>query len=322
MNVLYINSGYKGIYSYFDLWIKELNSEQINIIDIPVNINLNILKNTLLTIELSFVLIMIGNKNPNQLLKIIKETNVPIISWFTEDPFYNDVSLEVLPYSDYILSIDKSSCDFYSKLGYQNIHYFPLATNEHVFKSINIEKDIDLLLVGYPYPNRIKLIQSIINSTNFSIVLIGKNWEKHLRIPNHKKRKIQFINYWIPPNEVNIWYNKAKIILNPHRESTFHWNKNSNNVLNRSVNNRFFDIALSGGFQLINDEIDIFIDEKIEKLIRYSDENSCINLIKKYINTPSYRQDIINALLLKIKGKNTFSNRIDNLFKIIEEKTK
>ncbi|WP_167555411.1 DUF3880 domain-containing protein [Gottfriedia acidiceleris] len=287
-------------------------------IDIPSNINEKLLKNTLQTINPKLVLIMIGNKNPKHILKIIKETNIPIIVWFTEDPFYTDVSLDVLPYADYILSIDRSSCEFYTKLGYKNIHYFPLASNERIFKPLDIEKEIDLLLIGYPYPNRIKLIQSIINSTNYSILLIGKNWNKQLKIPNEKKKKIQIINNWIPPSEVNLWYNKAKIILNPHRQSTFIFNKNSKNIINRSINNRFFDIVLSGGFQLINEEIDFFVDEENERLTRYSDDHHCIHLINKYINEFSYKEEKVQELRTKITGKNTFSNRLNTLLNILE----
>jgi spore maturation protein CgeB len=318
MNIFYINSGYIGIYSHFDLWIKEINSEQFEIIDIPISINQQIFKNMLQTSSPIFVLIMIGNKTPNHILKVIKETNIPLVVWFTEDPFYTDVSLEVLPYADYILSIDQSSCEFYRKLGYKNIHYFPLASNDRIFKPLKLEKEIDLLLIGYPYPNRIKLIQSIINSTNYSILLIGKSWNKYLKIPNQKKKNIQMISNWIPPYEVNLLYNKAKIILNPHRQSTFIFNKNSKNVINRSVNNRFFDIVLSGGFQLINEEIDSFVDEENERLTRYADDHHCIQLIQKYINEFSHREELVKELRTKMIGKNTFSNRLNTLLKILE----
>jgi len=318
MKIFYINSSYMGIYSHFDLWIKETNSDQIEIIDIPISINQQMFKNMLETIRPVLVLIMIGNKKPNHILKVVKETHIPLVVWFTEDPFYTDVSLEVLPYADYILSIDKSSCEFYTKLGYKNSHYFPLASNEHIFKPLNLEKEIDLLLIGYPYPNRIKLIQSIINSTNYSILLIGKSWNKYLKIPNQKKKNIQMISNWIPPNEVNLFYNKAKIILNPHRQSTFIFNKNSKNVKNRSINNRFFDIVLSGGFQLINEEIDSFVDEENERLTRYVDDLHCIQLIQKYINEFSYKEELVKELRTKIIGKNTFSYRLNTLLKILE----
>lgn len=317
MKVLYFQSAYKGIYSYFDLWLKEVSSEKIDLISIPISTNQTMLKNLILTIKPTYIFMMIGNSKPIHLLKLINEMKIPLILWFTEDPFYIDVSYELLPYADCILSIDQSSCEFYSKLGDKQIHYLPLATNENIFKPINRNKDIDLLLIGYPYPSRIKLVQLIIDSTNYSIVLIGKNWRKSLNISIQRKKNIRFVTNWIPPNIVNYWYNRAKIILNPHRESTFLLNKNRFHVINRSVNNRFFDIALSGGFQLINDKIDPFVDEEIESLFRYSDEKNCIDLIHKFINESSNRDKITTEIRSKMIGKNTFSDRLKTLKNIL-----
>jgi spore maturation protein CgeB len=318
MKFLYIKSGYKGIYTFFDQWIEESGLKRDALLDsLSPSINPLELESILLSSKPNFVLVMIADKIPFSLLKVIKENRIPIVIWFTEDPFYIDISLNVLPYADYILSIDESACQYYKSLGYNNVHYFPLASNEETFKPLNLKKNIDLLMVGYPYPNRIRLAEYLLAHTDYSLTLIGDKWRKFLKVKTYKKRKLQLINRWMNPTDVNYFYNQAKIILNPHREFSFRLNKNTKSIKNSSVNNRFFDISSSGGFQLINHTISPPGNYEKETIIYYTDEEDCMMKIHEYMSDHSLKQDVAELCFKNTLSEHTFSKRIEQLLEHI-----
>lgn len=320
MKFLYIKSGYKGIYPFFDQWIEDAAKKKEVLVDsLSPKINPLELNEILLSSKPSFVLIMIGDRIPFSLLNVIKENDIPIVIWLTEDPFYIDISLKVLPFADHILSIDKSACKYYQSLGYNNNHYFPLATNKEVFKPLNLKKDIDLLMIGYPYPNRIHLVEYLLNYTEYSLTLIGGKWKKFLKVNRHKSRRLQLINRWMNPVEVNQFYNQAKIILNPHREFSFSLNKNTQLIKNISVNNRFFDISSSGGFQLINHTIKLPENYRDEDIIYYYDTDDCIRKIHDYMSEHSLRQEIAELASKNTRSQHTFAQRIEEMLKIVSD---
>lgn len=318
MNILYIRSGYKGIYPFLEQSIEDSTSRlNIGFQSVSPSIQPVELQQLLHTKKPDIVLMMIANRIPNSLIKVIKQQQTPLAFWFTEDPFYSDISLKVLPFADYILTIDEGSCFFYQSLGYQNAYYFPLATNEEIYKPLPLEKEIDVLLAGYPYPGRIKLIKFLADHTDLSLLLIGDKWKSSLRLDKKKAQTIKLIDRWITPYELNKFYNKAKIILNPHREYFFKLNKNKKGIKNTSVNNRFFDIFSSGGFQLINDTIKVPKEFLSEHTISYSNEEDCLTTILKYLNTPFLRQEVVKEGQSTTLLHHTFTKRMESFIQLV-----
>ncbi|MBO1513353.1 CgeB family protein [Metabacillus bambusae] len=319
MKFLYIKSGYNGIYPFFDQWIEDAAKKKEVLVDsLSPKINPLDLHTILLSSKPSFVLIMIGDRIPFSLLNVIKENDIPIVIWFTEDPFYIDISLKVLPFADHILSIDESACKYYQSLGYRNIHHFPLATNKEIFKPLNLKKEIDLLMIGYPYPNRIHLVEYLLNHTEYSLTLIGEKWRKFLKVNRHKNQRLQLINRWMNPEEVNQFYNQAKIILNPHREFSFRLNKNTHHIKNSSINNRFFDIYASGGFQLINHTVTPPKNCSDGSIFYYENEKDCVKKIHDYMGDHTLRHDIANLAYLSTQSEHTFEKRIEQLLEVVK----
>jgi spore maturation protein CgeB len=319
MRIFYIQSGYKGIYPFIEEWVEEgaayneLEFYTFSPLLKPVELN-----EKLQTKKPDIVLMMIASKIPYTLINTVKENQVPLVIWLTEDPFYMDISKKVLPMADTILTIDEGAAAYYKSLGYSNVHFFPLATNERVFKRLHTEKEIDLLIVGYPYPNRIKLVDYLLNHTTYSLTIIGDKWNILLKSKVKRSRNLKIINRWVPPSEINGYYNKAKIILNPHREFLFKMNKNKNHIENISVNNRFFDIFSSGGFQLINDSIKLPSNLFTKNMISYSNEEDCLRVINKYIHSPSLMQEMVEIGRSVILQYHTFTKRMEDLVRIIE----
>ncbi|WP_066051355.1 CgeB family protein [Robertmurraya korlensis] len=323
MRILHIQSGYQGIYPFIEEWIEEgSNNNDLEFISFPPIIKPMELKEKIQSQKPDLVLIMIANKIPYTLINTIIENRVPLVIWLTEDPFYMDVSRKVLPLADTILTIDEGAAVFYQSLGYNNVYYFPLATNERVFKPLDTEKEIDLLIVGYPYPNRIQLVEYLSNHTDYSLTLIGDKWNTLLKSKVKRWRNLELINRWLPPLEINSYYNKAKIIINAHREYHFKWNKNKNHIKNVSVNNRFFDIFSSGGFQIINDSISPPNNFPNKTIFSYTNEEDCVRMINKYIQSPSLIQEVATIGRSCTLQYHTFTKRMEDFQNFIKQDSK
>lgn len=106
MKVLYIQSGYGGIYSYFDRWAEECfqnTHTEYMIADKPE-------AESLMKIEAfqpDFTLMMVGDRVPHDWLTWLKGKDIPVYVWLTEDPFYMDISLQVIKLADAILTIEQ-----------------------------------------------------------------------------------------------------------------------------------------------------------------------------------------------------------------------
>lgn len=318
MRVFYFQSGYKGIYLFIDQWINEAAiNNKVDFQTFSPMMKPSELTTIIQTRKPDFVLMNIANKIPFSLIKTIKDNNIPLAVWLTEDPFYTDSSLQVLPLADYILTIDEGAAHYYRTLGYRNVYILPLGTSEETFKPLNVKKDDDLLIVGYPYPGRVAIVDQIFNSTNYSIRLIGDKWRKFLTAKQKKSRKLDIIDRWIAPSEVNLYYNKAKIILNPHREYNFNLNKNARRIHNKSVNNRFYDIFSSGGFQLFEQNIKLPEHFPLLSQIQYSGPNDCVKKINHFMQSPSLLQEIAAIGQQTTRQHHTYTHRIEQLINVI-----
>ncbi|MBR3379828.1 MAG: spore maturation protein, partial [Bacillus sp. (in: Bacteria)] len=88
MKLLYISSGYGGIYHMFDQWVEEsfidspFSCVKIDRESLPTNMH------KIRTFSPDFVLMMIGDHVPEDVLHQFKQEKIPIVLWMTEDPFY------------------------------------------------------------------------------------------------------------------------------------------------------------------------------------------------------------------------------------------
>ena len=320
MKVLFIQSGFLGIYLFIDNWVKEsLIETGVECHTVSPQIDVATLKETIDKEKPDIVLMIIGNRIPFTFIQTIKQANIPLAIWLTEDPFYIDISLTVLSLTDYILTIDEGAVEHYLSLGYQNVYYFPLATNEKIFRPLNMTKEIDLLLVGYPYSNRTQLIDYLANNSYYSITLIGQHWKRYLNKQNLRRKNVTVINKWLSPSDINLYYNRSKIILNPHRTFHFKFNQNKTSIKNRSVNNRFFDIFASGGFQLIDCQINIPVSpSKPSTKITYPNEQKCLELIHECMQQPILMQETTEAWHAVTLQHDTFNKRMMTLIHLLK----
>jgi spore maturation protein CgeB len=193
-------------------------------------------------------------------------------------------------------------------------YFLPQACDEKDYFPIKIEKDIDILFIGilYRYQKRIELLRAVIeNFTNKKIVIIGKYkpFEKNpLKWLFREKRSI-YTNQNIPVNQVNKYYNRAKIVLNIHHETQ-----------QNGANPKVFEICSAGAYQICdanpfieslfpNGEVGLYHNE--EELI------ACINDALQ--NDKSENAKRANEIIV---NGHTFIHRIKTMLEQIQEGVK
>ncbi|WP_251555552.1 CgeB family protein [Neobacillus muris] len=313
MNILLITSSYPRIYPYFEKAIEDaFNNLGNRVITIKP-------KYTAATMEMvksfqpDIILTMVGYKMDPKLMAFLKKTKAIRCIWLTEDPFYMDMSIPIVENYDCIFTIDLGAYEFYQKqFPSKKIYHLPLGTDPSLYYPIEPKEDYlyDLCLIGYPYPERIKLINRLLNDAQHNLILVGPLWKKH--IESHiQNRGLSIINKWIKPELARILFNRSKIILNPHR--TYHYNKNKNTIEieNKSINNRSFDIAACGGFQLLTNMADIerhFATN--QDIVVYSNVEECIELVHQFINDETSRDYYRRNAQKKVLENHTFTHRV------------
>lgn len=313
MKLLYITSGYSKIYQYLDQsilgtlidqnfeWLAVQPSELIQQLDFITT-----------TFHPDIVFTLLGNHLPQKAIQYFKKRNIKLAIWLTEDPFYIDTSLLLLNNFDFIFTIDSEALKYYTALGYTNVYHLPLATNIEVFKPNlkNPKYKSEVLFIGYPYPNRVKLIQFLLEKTPYHYTIIGQHWRNKLLKKWKNHRRIKIIEGWIPPQEVALYYNNASLILNPHRSHLFPQNKNKNKVKNNTINNRAFDIAACQVFQIIEEKPDLSSFFNKDEIVSYNSFEDCLNKVSFYLNDTISKRVMVEKIHARVISQHTFHERI------------
>ncbi|MEK7019283.1 CgeB family protein [Bacillus sp. FSL R9-9410] len=319
MKLLYITSGYSKIYHYLDQSIQstliDQNFEWLAVQPWELIEKLDFIT---ATFHPDIVFTLLGNHIPQKAIQYLKNRNIKLAVWLTEDPFYIDTSLLQLNNFDFIFTIDSEALKYYTSLGYTNVYHLPLATNIDIFKPglKNSTYKSEVLFIGYPYPTRVKLIQFLLEKTPYHYTIIGQHWRNKLFKKWRNHRRIKIIEEWIPPQEVAFYYNNASLILNPHRSYLFPQNKNR--VKSNTINNRTFDIAACQGFQIIEEKSDLSSFFNKDEIISYNSFDDCLNKISFHLNDTILKGLMVEKIHTKVITQHTFHERINFITAILQ----
>jgi spore maturation protein CgeB len=319
MKILLISSGYLGIYPYLEKSIQDSLSNLGNsFITITPEYNLETIKQ-IENFQPDFVLAFVGYKIQQELLQFLKQKGYILGVWLTEDPFYIDESIRLAKNFPYIFTIDLGAYEYYKKIfPSKKIYHLPLGVEPSIyFPPKTVSQDVyDVCIVGYPYPERIQLAHHILEQTPYKLLLSGPVWRRYMKIHHHQK--LMVINKWMEPSMVNQLYHLSKIILNPHRAFDFHKNKNTIGIKSKSINNRTFEIAASGGFQLLSakPDIELHFDPRKE-IISYSTDEECIKLIHAFINDDQERIHYSEKAMERVLDCHTFFHRVQKIISLL-----
>lgn len=257
--------------------------------------------------------------------------NVKSIVIATEDPHTFDPMKNKLDKIDYYFSNEKSIGE---SPKYKNTYYCPTAGDTQ--ECGRIPRDFlddryksDILFLGAIYPNRRKLLESIIpivKEKNLSFKVCG-----HTQYLPKKSPLWEFVfdSRTIPHMETVKYYNGAKIALNMLRDTT--WNprsKTGKNPYNKgkfsaeSLNPRAYEVPLCQSFMLLEDirseAREVFTEKEVGF---FSDEASLNERIQYFLfgKGKSKINDMIVRAYQKISTKHTYLHRMMQIKKILEQ---
>ncbi|WP_042357260.1 CgeB family protein [Bacillus rubiinfantis] len=321
MRILFISSGYKGIYQWFETCIVNELKKGHEVRFVQCHSGLAAIKSVTASFKPEAALTLVGFLLPLEIVQWLKKQNIKTAVWFTEDPYYMDRTIPLATHYDYIFSIDTAACDYYQKeKGHQHVVPLPLATAPEVFlpKETGPKFKSDLCMVGFPYPDRVKMIHYLLQNTSCKIAVVGKWMGALYKFRQHPNIRIH--EGWFQPAMIAQYYNGAKIVLNNHRPFNLQQNRNSLKIIGKSINNRTFDVAACGAFQLIEWKEDLpnhFIEgEEIVSFLNYQDLQEKISY---FLKNEAERKQIAHKARERVLNDHTFEKRINQLITYIEK---
>ncbi len=241
--------------------------------------------------------------------------------WQTEDPFYIEDSLKLLPVVDHLFSVDEGAQRYYRSKGFNHTSFLPLGTFRSVFhpRQSDASLSADLLLIGYPYPNRLHLIRCVLNRTRYYVTVAGKGWYNALTKRFRHHPRLNIINRWLTPEEAARRYCNARVVLNPHRSAEFPLNKNRPGVPGLSLNNRTFDVAACRAFQLVDRPLTKASGFTDDELITYASTADGVKKIDYFLNHPAQRARIAEKAWQRVIQEHLMSDRAASIVRTMAD---
>lgn len=272
----------------------------------------------------------IGGLNiPNFIYESLYHLKSVVVS--TEDPHSFDPMKKRIDLIDYYFSNERSiglskrfPNSYYCPTGasQQECGKFPLEVLEDKYKS-------DILFLGAVYPNRRKLMESILPFV-----------EKHhlnFKVCGHVSYMPKTSPLWkyvydartIPHMETVRYYNGAKVVLNMLRDT--HWNprtKSKKNPHNRgrfsaeSLNPRAYEVPMCQGFMLLEDTRaearEVFTENEVGF---FSDEKSLTERLRYFLKGPGAkrREDMAYEAYKKVAQEHSYVNRLQYVLSVIRQ---
>ncbi|GAE30936.1 CgeB family protein [Alkalihalobacillus hemicellulosilyticus] len=317
MKVYYVHSGFQQIYAYLDQAIvhslNELGlSKQTNAYN-----EVDLLNDCLIDPP-DLILTLLGSNLSTHTIETLNRKRIPMAVWLTEDPYYIDHTVKQIFQFDYVFTIDSAAKKVYEDAGHSNVYFLPLGTDPSVYYPTNkiSNNQYDLMLIGYPYLNRVRLIQKILASLKVSCLVVGKNWSKYLT--ENKHLSLTILDQWISPIKVNQLLQSASIHLNPHRPTQLKQNKNRLKINSNSMNNRTFDLACAQQFQLIEHKDDLSDHFTLNKeIVSYHTTNALLQKISYYLQHGQERMEIAKNARKRVLTDHTIQCRLKQMITLV-----
>lgn len=267
-----------------------------------------------------FVLVLNGMDVSVEEIDTIRAEGIRTAIWLTDDPYYTDITLKLVPHYNYVFTLELECVAFYRARGIAETHYLPFAANAAVFrpKIIPIKYRKDVSFIGSGYWNRIAIFDRIAPYLASKKSYISGIWWKRLRKYKLLSSKID-LNKWMGAEETASFYNGAKIVINMHRshdDSAF--NNNSKLVPAASPNPRTFEIAGCGTLQLTDIRSDLIRFYKPNRdIVTYASPEELIQKLDYYLHHEEERRAIALNALKRTMEEHTYPHRLSQMLSIV-----
>ncbi|MFD0694201.1 glycosyltransferase [Paenibacillus sp. GCM10027628] len=267
--------------------------------------------------------LMIVLDGMNLSLKIvdrIRKKGIRTAIWLTDDPYYTDFTVSMVPHYDFIFTLEMNCLSLYKELGCPQVHYLPLAFQPEIFrpKAVPIRQKRDISFVGSAYWNRVAMFDQLAPYLANKHILISGIWWERLKNYGMLAPQIQ-LNTWLGPEETANVYNGAKLVINMHRsyDDAAH-NRNSRKIQGASPNPRTFEISGCGVLQITDFREDLvrFYTPDYD-IVTYSSAEELLDKLDYYLQNEEERTQIALRGLYRTMRDHTYENRLSQMLDIV-----
>lgn len=237
------------------------------------------------------------------------------VLWVTEDPYESPVNRQNAKLFDLVFTNDSGSVKHY---GIKGIH-LPFAGSQKLHFHPAVEADsafmYDLLFVGTAWPNRVKLFQQILKEIPGLRLKIALPGNEHLPTVELPLPASSF-TWRVPNNEFARLANRSRIVLTLHRDFSSSGGKSSANT----PGPRLFEVALAGGFQLVDNSLPEIHDYfQNDEIATFDTPQTCIKQIKHYLGSSKDRIAMTNRSQQRALREHCYEHRITKIIDACNE---
>ncbi len=236
------------------------------------------------------------------------------IAWYVEDPYELPVNKRNSPLFDLVFTNDISSVNEYGAKG----RHLPLAAcpELHLHKVNEGGHRYDLFFAGTAWPNRVRLLKAIEKNVADIKLKLALPTNEHL--PAIDLKCLPSTYSWRTANtEFARFSNHSAVVLLLHRQFT----ASGGRAESATPGPRLFEVAMAGGFQIVDREIPGVSDYLLEgqDFAAFSSSEECIEKIKYYLINSNERIKIARSAQARILSRHTYAHRISYIFEQLEK---
>jgi glycosyltransferase involved in cell wall biosynthesis/spore maturation protein CgeB len=241
------------------------------------------------------------------------------VLWVTEDPYERSINIANADLFDLIFTNDSGSVSGYGSKGVS----LPLAADPRFhFHAIPDDQDdahylYDLFFAGTAWPNRSEFLarlQSAIPEINLKLALPANPY-----IPAPKLGMDPSAYDWRTPNtEFARFANRSRSVLTLHRS----FSSSGNDPVAHTPGPRFFEVALAGGFQLVDISIpEIRVQDYYQEgrdYVGFDGPADCIEKLRHYLAHPGQRMAVARSAQAVTLEQHLYLHRVEYLLSCVD----
>lgn len=235
-------------------------------------------------------------------------TQAKVALWMLDSVVHYPLCKNHIDHVDAFFCFEQHDVDMYLKQGKQ-AYFLPQSCDTNVYHPVQCAKDIDILFVGniYGYKKRGEYLKEVIKAFPKKKILFYGIYKPYYKNPVKwllREHRDIYTNKNLPREEVNLLYNRARVVLNIHHEQS-----------ENGANPKVFEICGSGAYQVCDKNpyiLSLFFNNEVGL---YADKQSFIACIKDGLeNDKSVQAKSAQAL---VYANHTFVHRIGKALTIL-----
>ena len=230
------------------------------------------------------------------------------IAWYVEDPYELPINKRNAALFDLVFTNDIASVHEYGAKG----RHLPLAacSDLHFHKVEENDLRYDLFFAGTAWPNRLRLLKAIEKGVLGIKLKLALPINEHL--PTIRLKYPPSSYSWRTPNtEFARFSNQSAVVLLLHRQ----FSTSGGRAESATPGPRLFEVAMAGGFQLVDRKIPGISDyfrEGVDFAAFHSPEE-CIEKLRYYLINSNERIKIARSAQERVLSQHTYAHRVSYL---------